>query len=256
MAVHALLRVGLQCALLLLLAAAHPACGSGVALAGTQDFEQGEACYDGKNYPCALQALKKSAALNHPGAEARLGYMYYWSKGVRQDDAQAKLYLTRSSDQGYAFGQAWLGALYRLGHGVKQNDAEAVRLYRLAAAQGEMWGQSDLGYMYEYGKGVAAINQATALSWYEKAARQGYTRAQSNAGLTLYNGNGGVPQDFQQALVWNELAVKGGWDDAIKNQQRRRDACKGTCRAKATALIESFQAQGPCQASLFTSATF
>ena len=55
----ALLRVlvGALCAFLLLLAVAHPACGSGVALAGTQDFEQGEACYDGKDYPRALQAL-------------------------------------------------------------------------------------------------------------------------------------------------------------------------------------------------------
>ena len=248
--------MGLQCALLLLLAAAHPACGSGVAaLAGTQDFERGEACFDVKNYPCALEALKKSAQLKHPGAEARVGYMYYKSEGVAQDYAKAKLYLTRSSDQGYAFGQSWLGSLYHYGNGVKQSDAEAVRLFGLAAAQGEMGGQSDLGFMYNNGQGVKA-NKVTALSWSEKAAKQGLAQAQRNAAILLYNGKGGVPQDFQQALVWNELAVKGGQADAITYQQDHFDVCKDTCRAKANALIQKFQVQDPCEASLFTPAKF
>ena len=254
MALHVLLRVRALCALLLLLAAAHPACGGGVALAGTQDFEQGEACYDFQDYPCALQAFGKGAALKHPGAEARLGYMYYWAKGVARDDARAKSYLTRSSDQGYAFGQYWLGQLYRGGHGVAQSDAEAVRLYRLAAAQGEMDGQNTLGYMYATGRGVAA-NQATAFSWYQKAARQGFGIAQYNAGRRLYAG-AWVPQDFQQALVWNELAVKGGYADAFTHQMVFRNACKNACGAAAKIQVQNFQSQGPCQASGFTLAKF
>ena len=263
MALRALLRVpvGALCALIVLLAAAPPARGGGVALAGTQDFEQGEACYDAEDYPCAVQALEKSAAQKHPGAEARLGYMYYWSKGVTQDFAQAKSYLTRSSDQGYAFGQFWLGTLYRYGRGVTPSDTEAVRLYRLAAAQGEMWGQTELGVMYNNGQGVKAANKVTALSWSQKAAQQGFARAQYNAAVGLYYGSGGVPQDYQQALVWSELAVKGGIANAITTRQAYLDKCKAyrckdSCRNKATALIQSFQAQGPCQASLFTSATF
>ena len=217
MAVHVLRRAVSLCALLL--AAAPPSRCGDVALAGTQEFKQGAACYDAKDYACAVTLLEKSAALKHPGAEGRLGYMYYIAIGVAQNFTTAAAYFTRSSDQGYAFGQYWLGKLYRNGDGVMQSDAEALRLYGLAAAQGEMESQQSLGYMYSNGQGVAE-DKVAALSWYLQAARQGFAKAQYNAGLLLTNGQGGVPQDAEQALVWNELAVQGTWPKAIKYRQR------------------------------------
>ena len=68
--------------------------------------------------------------------------------------------------------------MYYYGKGVAQDNAEALKWYRKAAEQGHASAQYNLGYMYEYGIGVAK-DLHEARKWYQKAAAQGNGYAKS-----------------------------------------------------------------------------
>ena len=115
--------------------------------------------------------------------------------------------LRLAAEQGDAEAQANLGVMYMFGRGVPQDDAEAVRWYRLAADQGEAHAQVNLGLMYAEGRGVPQ-DDAEALRWYRLAADQGNAPAQANLGIgMMYAAGEGVPQDRVAAHMWLSLAA-------------------------------------------------
>jgi hypothetical protein len=84
--------------------------------------------------------LKKAAALDHPGAQLVLSYMYLkgGEQNIPRDPAQGLRWLQKSADHGYAPAQYNLALLYRDGDadtGIARNPREAATLFRKAARQ-------------------------------------------------------------------------------------------------------------------------
>ena len=78
--------------------------------------------------------------------------------------------------QGYANAQNKLGDMYDFGDGVREDEDEAVKWYRLAAEQGYANAQSNLGFMYFGGRGVRE-DYALAHMWFSIAIANGYARS-------------------------------------------------------------------------------
>jgi TPR repeat protein len=74
-----------------------------------------------------------------------------------------------AAERGDARAQAYLGFMYQYGRGVAQNYALAVYWYRRAAEQGNPSGQHQLGLMYDKGLGVLTDHVAAHL-WLSLAA--------------------------------------------------------------------------------------
>ena len=81
---------------------------------------------------------------------------------------EAVKWYRKAAEQGNAHAQCKLGVMYQFGYGVKQDYAEAVRLYRLSAEQGNFVAQLRLGNMYKNGYGVSR-NLEEADKWYKKS---------------------------------------------------------------------------------------
>ena len=85
----------------------------------------------------------------------------------------------QAAEQGYAPAQANLGLLYDYGRGVPQDDGEAIKWLRLAAEQGEPHAQNSLGEMYRNGYGVPR-DYVLSYMWTHLSAQQGLGDAMAN----------------------------------------------------------------------------
>ena len=134
-------------------------------------------------------------------AQATLGVMYYWGRGIDQDFGEAKKWLTLAGERGHRDAQAKLGAMCFLGQGGTADEAEAIQWFRKAADQGEPYSQGCIGVMYAVGEGL--------------------------------------PKDLMQAYVWLYQAQEGGDTDAaepfqqVKNRLTQAQVEEGDRRAKA-----------------------
>jgi hypothetical protein len=87
-----------------------------------------------------VEWLKKAAALDHPGAQLVLSYMYLkgGEQNIPKDPAQGLRWLQKSADHGYAPAEYSLALLYRDGDadtGIARNPGQAATLFRKAARQ-------------------------------------------------------------------------------------------------------------------------
>ncbi len=156
-----------------------------------------------------LQQLRKDAEQGNVNAQARLGYMYQFGKGIPRDYKEAIKWYRKAADQGKADAQYQLGVMYHKGQGVPQNYSEAIKWYRKAADQGNADAQYTLGALYYYRKG----NYSEAIKWARKAAAQGIDSAQYLLGVMYYDGKG-VPQHYVRAYAWFNLAAAQGHSEA------------------------------------------
>ena len=133
-------------------------------------YKEGKELYDAKKYSEAVPKLKAAAEKGHKKAQYRLGLCYDKGKGVKEDDALAFQWYSKSAAQGYAKGQYQLGMCYKNGEGVKEDRKKAVELFTKAAKQENGDAQYQLGKAYLKGKGVAA-DEAKAKMWLKKAVK-------------------------------------------------------------------------------------
>ena len=230
------------------------------ACAGSQAeawFQEGENLYDKQDYRNAFPLLLKAASATPglPKAQARVGEMYFRSKGVQENDAEAHRYFQLATAREYAYALSHFGMMYHGGYGVIKNTNTARGYAHRAADQGEMEGQEQVGTMYD-----DTGDKAQAMPWFEKAAYQGLDRAQYNLATLYINGQGGVARDFKLALYWSTLAYNQGEPTAVKYRSEDllncQDGVFSTCRRDAMALVNSFQIKSACAASGFTAASF
>lgn len=73
------------------------------------------------------------------------------------------------AEQGNAEAQAVLGFMYQYGRGVPQNDVISLHWYTCAAEQGNAHGQYHLGLMFDKGLGVPR-SAVAAYKWLNLAA--------------------------------------------------------------------------------------
>lgn len=66
----------------------------------------------------------------------KLGLMFYYGLGVREDRREAARWFRAAAEQGDAGAQAILGSLYAAGDGVDKDKIQAFFWYSLAADQG------------------------------------------------------------------------------------------------------------------------
>ena len=128
--------------------------------------------------------------------------------------------------QGDKNAQFKLGNIYRYGKGIRQELSKAIIWYEKSAKQGHIDAQYNLGLLYDEGNGIPK-NHLVAHKWYEQAAKKGSIKAQFRLGKLYENGRG-VIKDENSAYIWYEKAAKQGDFDAkirldiIKNNRRIR----------------------------------
>jgi len=147
-----------------------------------QNFEDGTAAFLAGDFAAALSHWRPLAQKGHARAQAALGKMHEYGRGLERNDAEAIRWYGKSAAQGFAVAQYRLGVLNDNGWGIPVNDTEAARWYQLAAVQGHGLAQHDLAFMYADGTGV--------------------------------------PQDFVRAYMWLQIAVAQGNDVMIKHRNR------------------------------------
>jgi TPR repeat protein len=115
--------------LVLLLAAGEPARPSSLS-EGVLAFRRGD-------YPTAARRLLPLAERGSADAQALLGFMYEFGRGVPQDAVVAVHWYLCAAEQGHATAQYQLGLMYDKGQGVPRSPLIAYKWLNLAAAHAQ-----------------------------------------------------------------------------------------------------------------------
>jgi TPR repeat protein len=97
-------------------------------------LSRASAAYTRGDYATAARGLVPLAAAGNARAQAMLGFMCEYGRGVPQDFVIAAMWYTRAAKQGDPTAQAALGLLYDKGRGVPQDAVLAYKWLNLAAA--------------------------------------------------------------------------------------------------------------------------
>lgn len=165
----------LLCAFLLALPLAHAA----------QDFDSGLAAFKKGDYAGALKVFNRLAREGNSDAQLRLGLMYHYGLGVKENDKLAYDWIRKAAEQANAEAQYQLGNMYVYGFGIPKGeqdpDLQGVQWYFKAALQGHAEAQYNLGLMFLAGKGVQQ-SQEEGVKWITRAAEAGNSAARSFLG--------------------------------------------------------------------------
>jgi TPR repeat protein len=179
-------------------------------------LELGTMYYYGKGVPQddaeAARWYRKGADQGDAKAKVAIAFMYYYGKGVPQDYAEAGRWYRSAAEQDDAKAEFYLASMYYDGKGVPQDYTEAIRWYRKAADLGDAKAEVNLGFMCREGKGVQR-DYNEAVRWYRKAAYQGSAEAEYSLGYMYYYGEG-LRQDYAEAIRWYRQAADHGYPDA------------------------------------------
>ena len=143
--------------------------GSGARAAS---LAEGAAAYGHLDFHAAREILMPLAAEGDPGAQAILGDMYLYGRGVPLNSFLAAKWYRSAAVRGEARAQQRLGQLYLRGRGINQDYDLAVRWFRAAADQGNPDAQFCLGSLYATGEGVER-DVVAAHMWLSLAAING-----------------------------------------------------------------------------------
>lgn len=136
--------------------------------------------YDTGNYTQAAQLLQSLVKNGNPVVQLRLGMLYYYGRGVKENELLAAELWGKSAAQGNVEAMFQLGYAYtysmQVAQSVSDPDLEAAKWYHKAATAGHAEAQFSLGLMLLAGKGVEE-NREEALRWIQRAANQGQAEA-------------------------------------------------------------------------------
>jgi len=94
-----------------------------------------DGAYRAGDYPHAVRRVGPAAERGDPRAQAFLGFMYQYGRGVAQNYALATYWYRRSAEQGNPTAQHLLGLMFDKGLGVPTNQVAAHVWLSLAAAR-------------------------------------------------------------------------------------------------------------------------
>lgn len=183
------------------------------------DNKQNEACNNEElSREEQLRNLTELIKVNAQDGDAEyqntLGIMYATGQGpygngmFTQNIEQAKIWLKKSAEQGYAEAQNNLGHLCEREGNLKN----ALKYYSMAAEQNQVEGLISLAMMYGSGEGTTK-DKNKAHELFLRAANLGDSFAQYIAGCDYANGDG-VEQNFEEAYKWYWKAAEQGEDHA------------------------------------------
>jgi hypothetical protein len=98
-------------------------------------LQDGMAAHHRQDYVKAERLLRPLAMVGNPKAQAYLGFMYEYGRGVPQSYVEAAIWYCLAADQNNAYAQYLLGLLYDKGHGVPRDYVEAYKWLSLAVAR-------------------------------------------------------------------------------------------------------------------------
>jgi len=98
----------------------------------------------------------QKAAAGYPDAQFEIGYKYYTGNhGVTQPDyAKALEWYKKAADSGYAEANYKIGIMYQYGEGVKQDEVKALEYFHKGVATGCRISKGKVDWMHRNGKGI------------------------------------------------------------------------------------------------------
>jgi TPR repeat protein len=156
----------------------------------------------------AVKYFKKGAELNNSNAQYYLGFMYYNGFGISKDSSLGCYWWKKSADQENSNGLFYIGNSYKWGLCDEKDLEKAVYFFQKSADLGSHLSQLKLGEAYEQGKGIAKDSKK-AFYWYKKSAEQGDEDAQYQLSSCFYNGRG-VSKDEDKAMIWAKKSANQG----------------------------------------------
>lgn len=141
--------------------------------------------YENGRFEAAATQFAVLAKEGNAVAQEKLGVMYFYGRGVPEDESQALEWAKRSADQGNVDAMYFIGNMYvfgdKLPRSVQDPDQEAARWYFEAARRGHPDAEYGLGLLFLAGKGVVQ-DQDEAMRWIRSAAEHGHAGARSFLG--------------------------------------------------------------------------
>ncbi|MFV0538305.1 MAG: tetratricopeptide repeat protein [Dysgonomonas sp.] len=180
----------------------------------------GLAYTNSSKYNEAYQWYKKSAEQGNAYAQKELGVLYYWGRGVVEDNDLAFEWFSKSAKNGYSWGQYWLGSMYQSGYGTSKNRDTALEWYRVSlssdsddALKSAVYNaMGNLFYEKDYAGGNSYdINQA--IKYYNMAAELNNLNATYSLGLMHKSGDG-VLKNPTKAKEYLTKSAEGGLNTA------------------------------------------
>ncbi|RGG20443.1 sel1 repeat family protein [Ruminococcus sp. AF25-19] len=108
----------------------------------------------------------------------RIGKMYCYGLGTKQDYGQAFEWFLKSATEGNKFAQYSLANLYYYGNGIEKDLSQAFLWYQRATSQGQPYAAYSIAQMYRYGEYVTKDND-TAQRYYQQAL-SGFLKIESD----------------------------------------------------------------------------
>jgi TPR repeat protein len=102
---------------------------------GVTNYERCVEAYLNKDFANAYHFCKEDENSN---AQFIIGEMYYNGLGVKENHAEAAIWIHKAAEQGNPEAQYVIGQMYYNGLGVKEDHAEAIIWFRKAAKQGHI----------------------------------------------------------------------------------------------------------------------
>lgn len=138
--------------------------------------------YDTGKYEEAAKAFLPLAESGVAIAQEKLSVMYFYGRGVAEDEGRAMEWARRSADQGNIDAMYFIGTMYVFGDKIPKTvtdpDQEAARWFFEAASRNHAEAEYGLGLLFLAGKGVVQ-DQEEALKWIRRAAEHGHPTARS-----------------------------------------------------------------------------
>lgn len=112
----------------------------------------------------------KAAELGNAEAQYRVGWCYFHSQGVAEDNYEAFKWFKKSADQGYVDAIYKVGEAYMYSQGVQEDCKMAEKYFLSAAYKGYGDAYFDLGWLYQ----SRLKNKNEAIYWLKKHADYTY----------------------------------------------------------------------------------
>ncbi|MBB5048557.1 TPR repeat protein [Rhodopseudomonas rhenobacensis] len=134
-------------------------------------LQRAQAAFAREDFTAAARTFIPLAQGGNPVAQAYLGFMFEYGRGVPQSYSEASYWYRRAAEQGNGTAQYSLGLLYDKGFGVRQDLVEADKWLNLSAASASKGSREYRTRLRDavaskMTRGQIAESRRRALEWY------------------------------------------------------------------------------------------
>lgn len=182
---------------------------------GQQKYSSPSEALAAKDYPAAIELLRKDARRGDLRAAQQIGKLYLDGEGVDKDPAQALEWLLRAAKpdirrarfkKGLPDAQIEVAKMYREGIGTAPNPRKAIRWYELAAGQDQ--GEAQLALAEIHLRGVPQ-DPAAAYRW-ASLAHNNLAGEEADAAAALRDEAATHLSEHELAELQKELDAQAG----------------------------------------------